>query len=286
MIYAFTLLATVALANPASMSRPRAASKPHTSFLRHMAAAKTGKQVPTTARRTKVNADLRSALPTGATAPVPYFDPLNLSEGASEATLKRWREAELTHGRVAMLSALGFLVAESFHPLFGGDIYGPAIDHFEQIDDRFPGFWKALLFTISLFESYRSTYGWSDPTKGGDLFTLKEDYVPGDLNFDPLGLLADKTPAEIEELKNKELNNGRLAMISLAGIIAQELVNHETVIDTWREILNTEEKAALGLTNENFQESVKNIDPKFLDVPEKKYDPEEVGKLITELPKL
>mmetsp|Transcript_23925 Transcript_23925/g.46908 ORF Transcript_23925/g.46908 Transcript_23925/m.46908 type:complete len:284 (-) Transcript_23925:343-1194(-) len=236
--------------------------------------------------RTSARADIRAVLPTGATSPAPYFDPLELSKGADENTIKRWREAELTHGRVSMLGALGFLVAENFHPLFGGDITGPAIDHFQQIDDKYPGFWKALLFTISLFESYRSTYGWSDPTKGGDLWSLKPEYVPGDLKFDPLNLLADKTPAEIEELKNKELNNGRLAMISLAGIIAQELINHETIVDTWRQILDSEEKAALGLTDSDFQDNVKNIDPKFLTEPKKDYDPNEVGKLITELPKL
>merc|ERR1712224_800128 len=33
-----------------------------------------------------------------------------------------YREVELKHGRVAMLAALGFLVGEQYHPLFGGDI--------------------------------------------------------------------------------------------------------------------------------------------------------------------
>mmetsp|Transcript_13404 Transcript_13404/g.21921 ORF Transcript_13404/g.21921 Transcript_13404/m.21921 type:complete len:278 (+) Transcript_13404:90-923(+) len=236
-------------------------------------------------RKTRMNADL-SSLPTGSTGPVPEFDPLNLAASTDEQQLKRWREAELTHGRVTMLSALGFLTAESFHPLFGGDITGPAIDHFQQIDDKYPGFWKALLFSISLFESYRSTYGWSDPTKGGGIFTLKDEYVPGDIGFDPLNLLEGKSAEEIAELKNKELNNGRLAMISLAGIIAQELINHETIVDTWREILNTEEKAALSLTDENFKETIKEVDPNFLATPKPDYDKEKVGELIKELPKL
>ena len=33
----------------------------------------------------------------------------------------RWREAELTHGRVGMLASAGFLVQENFHPLFSAD---------------------------------------------------------------------------------------------------------------------------------------------------------------------
>ena len=40
----------------------------------------------------------------GALAPVGLFDPLGFAEKADEATLKRYREAELTHGRVAMLA--------------------------------------------------------------------------------------------------------------------------------------------------------------------------------------
>ena len=35
-----------------------------------------------------------------------------------------YREAEVTHGRVAMLAALGFVVGEKFNPLFGGSITG------------------------------------------------------------------------------------------------------------------------------------------------------------------
>jgi hypothetical protein len=72
----------------------------------------------------------------GAIAPTGYFDPLSLSRYKSgnsiagmsstlslstsiESELKKWREAELKHGRVAMLATIGFLIQESFHPLFG-----------------------------------------------------------------------------------------------------------------------------------------------------------------------
>jgi hypothetical protein len=40
------------------------------------------------------------------------FDPLNLTKAAKPAEIKRWRESELTHGRVAMLAALGFVIGE------------------------------------------------------------------------------------------------------------------------------------------------------------------------------
>ena len=46
--------------------------------------------------------DLPGALP-----PVGFFDPLGFAEKADEPTLKRYREAEVTHGRVAMLAVVG-----------------------------------------------------------------------------------------------------------------------------------------------------------------------------------
>merc|ERR1719387_1639388 len=46
------------------------------------------------------------------------WDPAGFLEGKSELEVNRYREAELTHGRVGMLAALGFLVQEKFHPLF------------------------------------------------------------------------------------------------------------------------------------------------------------------------
>lgn len=43
---------------------------------------------------------------------IKIFDPLGLSDGADPSEIKKWREAEIKHGRVAMLASLGVLVAE------------------------------------------------------------------------------------------------------------------------------------------------------------------------------
>lgn len=40
---------------------------------------------------------------------------------------------------------------------------------------------------------------------------MREDYSPGDLGFDPLGL-APEGGQELTTMKTKELNNGRLAV--------------------------------------------------------------------------
>ena len=66
--------------------------------------------MPSTKASTAISASL-DGLP-GALAPAGVFDPLGLAEKATDATLKRYREAELTHGRVAMLATVGFLAGE------------------------------------------------------------------------------------------------------------------------------------------------------------------------------
>ena len=124
--------------------------------------------------------------------------------------------AEVTHGRVAMLAVVGFFAGEAVvnkTPLFDGTVSGPAISHLAQIPN---GFWIVLTIAIGASEQTRATIGWVEPENipVDQPGKLREDYVPGDIGFDPLGL----KPATVEELKDmqtKELQNGRLAMVRL-----------------------------------------------------------------------
>ena len=67
----------------------------------------------------------------GASAPFGFFDPLGLSAGKEESVIRRWRESELKHGRLAMLGALGIIVGEAVEeentPLFNDKLSGPAM---------------------------------------------------------------------------------------------------------------------------------------------------------------
>ena len=68
----------------------------------------------------------------GITDPLGFFDPAGFATDASEGKIRFYREVELKHGRVAMLASLGFLVAENFHPLFGGSIDVPSYIAFQE----------------------------------------------------------------------------------------------------------------------------------------------------------
>ena len=74
---------------------------------------------------------------------------------------------------------------------------------------------------------------WQEPYgDGAELWTLRDSYYPGDVGFDPLGL-KPTDPKEFAEMQTKELQNGRLAMLGVAGMCAQELVNHKTIMETY-----------------------------------------------------
>jgi len=177
---------------------------------------------------TALNAiDLPGALP-----PVGFFDPLGFAEKADEKTLKRYREAEITHGRVSMLAVIGFLVGEKVEGssfLFDASIKGPAITHLAQVPAPF---WTALVFFIGVIESRRAQVGWVPPAEvpEGQQGLLKDDYYPGDVGFDPLGLKPEGEE-ELNEMITKELQHGRLAMLAASGFIAQECVDGKGILE-------------------------------------------------------
>mmetsp|Transcript_29699 Transcript_29699/g.45009 ORF Transcript_29699/g.45009 Transcript_29699/m.45009 type:complete len:213 (+) Transcript_29699:84-722(+) len=168
----------------------------------------------------------------GAIEPTGLFDPLGFAEKADANTLKRYREAEITHGRVAMLASVGFLVGEKVEGssfLFDASIKGPAITHLTQVPS---GFWLILVSLIGFAEQYRAKTGWVDPADVpvDQPGLLRDEYYPGDIGFDPLGLKPED-PDEFKEMSTKELQNGRLAMIAAAGFMAQELVDGKGILE-------------------------------------------------------
>lgn len=140
----------------------------------------------------------------GPTAPlekVKLFDQYVFAKNVQPSLL---RESELKHGRLAMVAALLLPISEQFSDNLG--------IHFFQDNSDFVLPSLALMF-VSEFTSM--VYGWEDPQVKP--FALKEDYQPGDLKFN-LALREDEM--------DKELNNGRLAMLGILGMMSQELVTH------------------------------------------------------------
>jgi len=153
----------------------------------------------------------------GSTKPLGYFDPLGFSKEGDLAKQQFYREAELKHGRLGMVSAVTI-------PLIEKMTHQSALHNFDELPVLMQLGVTGLMFS-SEFASMLQ--GWKNPFESKEnVFRLNEDYQPGDLGF---SLDDDLTSDKGKELLNKELNNGRLAMIASAGMMAQELATNQPI---------------------------------------------------------
>ena len=157
----------------------------------------------------------------GITAPLGFFDPVGFSSMASDGQAKFLREAEIKHGRVAMLASLGFVVGEQFHPMWGGQIDVPAAIAWQETPLENV---NILVMLVVGIHEVISVFTFNSPF-GGELWSIRSDYRSGDLGWDPLGLKPEDA-AGLADMQTKEINNGRLAMIGIAGMVGQELASN------------------------------------------------------------
>merc|ERR1719191_2455081 len=102
-----------------------------------------------------------------------FFDPLGFATDTPQGKILFYREVELKHGRVGMLASVGFLVAEQFHPLFGGDIDVPSYIAFQETPLQ--PFWPLVVLTIAVAEVF-SVFSFKRPTDG--VWEIRSDYEP------------------------------------------------------------------------------------------------------------
>jgi hypothetical protein len=160
----------------------------------------------------------------GATAPMGFWDPLGKSKEEG-ADIYFYREVEIKHGRWGMMASLGIATTElGFRPFFGADMEwkNAVLSHWNQVGkfQTIDVFWIGLVILIISGElSDPGAYGFNNKPR---------PEIPGDHGWDPLGL-RPKDAKGLMEMQNKELNNGRLAMLAAAGMIAQELVTGKPI---------------------------------------------------------
>ncbi|CAE8607674.1 unnamed protein product [Polarella glacialis] len=155
----------------------------------------------------------------GASAPLGYFDPLRL--GQNQERFDKFRASEVKHGRVAMMAILG--------------TFGAHWGHAPNIPVGMAGFsdtvWGGAngVVAITLAAGLLELGPWQDATA----------IEPGNFG-DPASFAKDlgsarraDIPQDVydKDIKTKELNNGRLAMLATMGMIAAELTTGERVTD-------------------------------------------------------
>jgi len=137
------------------------------------------------------------------------------------------REAEIKHGRLAMLAAVGWPLAELFDKKIAGLLglptaltstgSSPSILNggLEKIDLEY---WVLVVAIAGLAELE------SVETKEGK----GKDYVPGDCGFDPAGFFPE-SKAEQFDMQTKEIKHGRIAMMAILGYTVQEALYRSPV---------------------------------------------------------
>jgi light-harvesting complex I chlorophyll a/b binding protein 4 len=145
------------------------------------------------------------------------FDPLSFSEFFD---MKWLREAEIKHGRSSMLATLGFTMQQFM-----------TIPGYEHVDDSniAPSIVGAsamlqIVFWMGVLEFWTNKGNVTMETMFSD--PARE---PGNLGFDPMGLAVGKTEDEMNDMKLKELKNGRLAMLAIGGMIHHNWVTGDAL---------------------------------------------------------
>jgi light-harvesting complex I chlorophyll a/b binding protein 1 len=142
------------------------------------------------------------------------FDPL----GVTDALPVYWvREAELKHGRVCMLATLGWITTD-LGVRFPGDMYQVSTieAHNKLVDEGQMQPFLGAIGIAELYGLYLIIEGW-----GGEIDRSAGDFFLGK-NFLPKDVEGEK------DVKLKEIENGRLAMLAFGGIATQAVLTGKT----------------------------------------------------------
>jgi len=151
------------------------------------------------------------------------FDPFNFA-GDDAQELYTMREAEVKHGRIAMLASVGWVVSEILDKPIARMFHLPAIlGH----GDKVPSLLNGGLETISPVY-WATVLGLAG---GLEAWSMSKDAraLAGDYGFDPFGFYP-KDNAGQKRMQLAEIKNGRLAMIAVTGFAYQELFTNVGVI--------------------------------------------------------
>jgi len=171
------------------------------------ASARTSKARTGRAAEERVGGKFSPAVQVGVTDPLGFFDPAGFSKEGDEAGFRNLRIAELKHGRVAMMAALGAVAQHFLVPSTAPGL--PAGLSAATTPPGSYGFAALFLLSGALEFTLFKQEGNKEPGNFGDPAGL------GDYSIDS---------------RNRELNNGRFAMFAALGIISADLLTGKDAV--------------------------------------------------------
>lgn len=155
------------------------------------------------------------------------------------------REAEIKHGRIAMLAALGWPISELKHYDLARQI--GMQDLLTTTSGKAPSILNGGLsnapsllalgvaFAVGSVLEYENIRRKSAPDSLQNFYDMwrEEDFdEPGNFNFDPLNFkeTLTKTPEQKVQMQKIEIFNGRVSMLATVGYVVQEIYTGLPVI--------------------------------------------------------
>ena len=174
------------------------------------------------------------------------FDPLSLGKDDNFAFM---REAEIKHGRLAMLAAVAWPLQEILHPIIVDTLYDVAgvtvPDVLVASNGASPSTLNGgllqpeVLPSLALFTlgcafleeqdlAARKGLGceWNEYPNSFGVFGRQ----PGNFGFDPLNFYRPLNAADRVAVQERELLNGRVAMLAVAAYVGTEFVGQTSVV--------------------------------------------------------
>lgn len=161
-----------------------------------------------------------NAVPSTATAST--SDVLDSSR-PSALIIRDYREAEIRHGRLAMLASMFWPLQEMLDRLLLDESEFGSLVHSSGVTLPFiPLFMTAIMLLLGYLDIY------SQSVK--DMDKIGEAFLPGDCFWDPLSVLEGAPSTMKRNMQERELFNGRMAMLATAVYFWEEFTTHQPLI--------------------------------------------------------
>lgn len=156
----------------------------------------------------------------------PYSPPTTnalLKARPTALILRDYREAEIRHSRLAMLAAFFWPLQEMLDRfLLDDDQYGPLLYGGVTLP-YIPLIMTAIMLLLGYLDIYSKTIK--------EVEDLGEAFLPGDCFWDPLAVLQGAPDRMKRNMQERELFNGRMAMLAVAVFCFEEITTGKPLID-------------------------------------------------------
>jgi len=136
--------------------------------------------------------------------------------------LRDYREAEIRHGRLAMLAAIFWPLQEMLDRLLlDEDQFGPIVYDTVTLP-YFPLLMTLFMLNLGYLDIFAKEMQEKD--------NIGDAYLPGDCFWDPLNMLEGAPPSMKRNMQERELFNGRVAMLAVAAYFFEEVTSGVPIV--------------------------------------------------------